>query len=418
MSDAFDPYYTWLGIPPEDQPPDCYRLLGLQKYEDNVDVISHAADQRMGHLRTFQAGARAAISQRLLNELSQARVCLLDSERKSQYDAQLRLAEPLAEPSPATEAPPLPQPARAMPEEPAQVEPFGRSQPAIVAGRPKMARRRRRRSSGWMAIFWILLALVVLGGTTAWFVLQPDLQQIFGGAPDGENDAGSEPVAKSGRVGQLGPRASTLTGFDFDTTQYVELVDSANLVDFTQDCTVECWVRWPKMPSSPQYLVGTLNQTPDGAKSGWAVRCLPRNTEFFFEVYLALGEDRAARLPFGPVDYSDNWFHVAALRQGDVVRIFVNGKSMRAVRFGEDVEPNELPVQLGASPRLRPPIGLSAELAFLRLSSAACYAASFTPDQSPEKDASTVALVQFGKLHDGQFSDVSGNGHHGQIGDE
>ncbi len=56
MSDAFDPYYTWLGIPPEDQPPDCYRLLGLQKYEDNVDVISHAADQRMGHLRTFQAG--------------------------------------------------------------------------------------------------------------------------------------------------------------------------------------------------------------------------------------------------------------------------------------------------------------------------------------------------------------------------
>ena len=28
MSDHFDPYYTWLGIPPEEQPPDHYRLIG------------------------------------------------------------------------------------------------------------------------------------------------------------------------------------------------------------------------------------------------------------------------------------------------------------------------------------------------------------------------------------------------------
>ncbi len=63
MSDAFDPYYTWLGIPPEDQPPDLYRLLGLQRYEGNADVISHAADQRMAHIRTFQAGvARPSVN--------------------------------------------------------------------------------------------------------------------------------------------------------------------------------------------------------------------------------------------------------------------------------------------------------------------------------------------------------------------
>ena len=98
--------------------------------------------------------------------------------------------------------------------------------------------------------------------------------------------------------------------------------------------------------------------------------------------------------------------------------MFVNGKSMRAVRFGEAVVPNECPIQLGASPRLHPPIGLSAELASLRLSSAACYAAAFTPDQTPEKDASTVALLNFGKRQDGQFTDVSGNGHHGLIGEE
>ena len=111
MSDAFDPYYTWLGIPPEDQPADHYRLLGLRKYEDNVDVISHAADQRMAHLRTFQAGARGTLSQRLLNELSQARLCLLDAGRKATYDDRLRQAERASE----AEAPPLPEPAIAQP---------------------------------------------------------------------------------------------------------------------------------------------------------------------------------------------------------------------------------------------------------------------------------------------------------------
>ena len=31
---GFDPYYRWLGIPPEEQPPDHYRLLGVKVFED------------------------------------------------------------------------------------------------------------------------------------------------------------------------------------------------------------------------------------------------------------------------------------------------------------------------------------------------------------------------------------------------
>ena len=30
MAANFDPYYKWLGIPPEEQPPNHYRLLGIQ----------------------------------------------------------------------------------------------------------------------------------------------------------------------------------------------------------------------------------------------------------------------------------------------------------------------------------------------------------------------------------------------------
>jgi hypothetical protein len=93
MAEPFDPYYTWLGIPPEEQPPDHYRLLGVRRYETNVDAIVNASDQRMAYIRTFQTGKRTRESQKLLNEVAAAQATLLDSAKKSAYDAQLRSQE-------------------------------------------------------------------------------------------------------------------------------------------------------------------------------------------------------------------------------------------------------------------------------------------------------------------------------------
>ncbi len=90
MSSDFDPYRTWLGIPPDQQPPNHYRLLGVSLFEDQPTAIEHAADQRMAHLRTLQTGKHAALSQKLLNEVANARVCLLNAEKKTAYDRQLR----------------------------------------------------------------------------------------------------------------------------------------------------------------------------------------------------------------------------------------------------------------------------------------------------------------------------------------
>jgi formylglycine-generating enzyme required for sulfatase activity len=95
---AFDPYHKWLGIPPEEQPANAYRLLGVRLFEADADVISNAADQRMAHLRTHQAGPRGALSQKLLNEVAAARVCLLNPAKKAKYDAALR--SKLATPDP------------------------------------------------------------------------------------------------------------------------------------------------------------------------------------------------------------------------------------------------------------------------------------------------------------------------------
>lgn len=90
MAEHFDPYHQWLGISPKDQPPNHYRLLGIDPFEPNPSVIETAADQRMTHLRTFQAGKNSALSQKLLNEVAAAKVCLLSPKKKAAHDAWLR----------------------------------------------------------------------------------------------------------------------------------------------------------------------------------------------------------------------------------------------------------------------------------------------------------------------------------------
>ncbi|MCH7729686.1 MAG: trypsin-like peptidase domain-containing protein [Planctomycetes bacterium] len=92
MSEQFDAYQKWLGIPPAEQPPNHYRLLGIQLFEDDADVIDSAADQRMTRLRSFQSGKHAQHSQSLLNEIATAQVCLLDPEKRALYDETIRQA--------------------------------------------------------------------------------------------------------------------------------------------------------------------------------------------------------------------------------------------------------------------------------------------------------------------------------------
>jgi hypothetical protein len=87
---TFDPYYKWLGIPPKDQPPHYYRLLAIDVFESDADVISAAADKQMAYIRSFQSGKHSQLSQKLLNEIAAARVCLLNGAKKSDYDRTLR----------------------------------------------------------------------------------------------------------------------------------------------------------------------------------------------------------------------------------------------------------------------------------------------------------------------------------------
>ncbi len=88
---SFDPYHQWLGIPQAEQPADCYRLLGIRRFEQNATAISNAAERQLLMLQTMQTGPHGATARDLISEVKAARVLLLDREKKSQYDAELRV---------------------------------------------------------------------------------------------------------------------------------------------------------------------------------------------------------------------------------------------------------------------------------------------------------------------------------------
>ncbi len=136
-ANSFDPYHRWLGIPPKHQPPHHYRLLGVDVFESDPDVIQSATDRQMTHVRSFQTGQHGQLTQQVLNELSTAKLCLLDLGKKAEYDE--RLQAKLAADRPAAA---LPEPAASavvpMPVEPKLVKPLpvGIPMPAHVGPGP------------------------------------------------------------------------------------------------------------------------------------------------------------------------------------------------------------------------------------------------------------------------------------------
>ncbi len=108
MAGEFDPYHRWLGIGPEHQPPDHYRLLGIARFESDRQVIDSVALRHISFLQEITDGPCVDQAQRLLNELAAARRCLLDPERKAAYDAELRAVPAGASSSSAASACPEP----------------------------------------------------------------------------------------------------------------------------------------------------------------------------------------------------------------------------------------------------------------------------------------------------------------------
>ena len=86
-------YQTMLGIPeaklPASGPPDHYELLRLPRFEDDPAKIDGNYKKLNAHVRTYASGDLGEVSQKVLNELAKAMLCLTDPERKRSYDESL-----------------------------------------------------------------------------------------------------------------------------------------------------------------------------------------------------------------------------------------------------------------------------------------------------------------------------------------
>lgn len=148
---AFDPYHRWLGIAPAEQPVNHYRLLGIPLFESDSEVIRDAAARQTAHVRTYQLGAHAELSQRILNKLAAARAVLLNAKKKAEYDRQLREQRQVrftASEHEVTSAPPI-----------------ERTVPLLIEPKPRFASvPKRRHRPRWVTWIWtmILLACVIV----------------------------------------------------------------------------------------------------------------------------------------------------------------------------------------------------------------------------------------------------------------
>jgi hypothetical protein len=86
----FDPYRDWLDIPPDEQPPTHYRLLGIAPDEADAEAIKEAALRQTSRVRLFQVGPQAELCTRLLNEIAQARAVLANPKSRQEYDTRLK----------------------------------------------------------------------------------------------------------------------------------------------------------------------------------------------------------------------------------------------------------------------------------------------------------------------------------------
>jgi hypothetical protein len=214
MDPKFDAYYQWLGIPPEEQPPHLYRLLGLRLFESNPDVIEQAADRQMAHVRTHQGGRHSLLSQAMLNELAAAKLCLLNSKKKEMYDQELKQAllelkrnrQPPPVESPAPPAPPVQEP----PDPPLLSAPKHRSasSPDILAPRPPQERRPppeapRRTAASISPVLVLAIGGLLLAVGVAVFVISRS------GQSSGETTPDNPRIANHGQTGAAGHRPTS-----------------------------------------------------------------------------------------------------------------------------------------------------------------------------------------------------------------
>ncbi len=89
MLDLSTALHEWLAIPKDEQPADHYRLIGVRRFESDMNIVIACAEQRLRFLAQFDGTENAATAAELRQMLETARNELLIPTSKQAYDATL-----------------------------------------------------------------------------------------------------------------------------------------------------------------------------------------------------------------------------------------------------------------------------------------------------------------------------------------
>jgi hypothetical protein len=223
-----DLYTEWLKIPPGHRPPDHYALLGLERFCSDASAIEQAVADRMELLDRYalhRDSARRSACQQMMNEVAQARIVLIDPQRRTAYDQTLEPAEPkvaaaedrampeveqwqtptLAAPVPFVRPPSIEpridsKPLGAMfgqphsaPATPLTMQDGESSQPAVPAadgdGEPRWKLERARRRQKARRMKWLAAALAVVVTLVAAIIFSVAKKEDSGGTTAAGNKA-------------------------------------------------------------------------------------------------------------------------------------------------------------------------------------------------------------------------------------
>ena len=376
---GFDPYHRWLSIPPEDQPPNYYRLLGLDRFESEADVIETAADRQMAYVRSFRTGEHAEEAQKILNEIAAAKLVLLRATEKAAYDKQLRSAVrknrklATAVPLPAESEPAVNGETRIFD---APLPPTTSGLPTMLSPRPVIPARRPSQLPILLIAGGVVAGLVVVmaAGAVAMFMLYNGARQAINRGNDvapapsvnplpppvppvDSGDSTSEPPATTpleegllaywsfdegqggvardaigGHHGEI--RGATWTAgvrggaLSFDGKNDVVLIGNPEILNFQGDITLAAWIR-PRnlLPYQGEQTFGDiLVHGFDQAMTREVFLRLRRAPDkISYQTGAWARDGNHLDIPAPPADVN-RWVHLVSVHQSGVWRLYRDGR--------------------------------------------------------------------------------------------
>ena len=82
---SFNPYHVWLELSDSITAPTYFQLLGLEESEEDPKTVAAAADRAASRVRRCRPGEHASEWAALLDQIAEAKKCLTDSKRRTEY---------------------------------------------------------------------------------------------------------------------------------------------------------------------------------------------------------------------------------------------------------------------------------------------------------------------------------------------